>query len=88
MVGVPAPAVNGKGGFPVRVYVGTWSGNSKGVVQQEGGLVVRGDIVRFLFGSAAFFPHRGQKFLVSGSGVPHSVQKCMGVDRFAWGDKV
>ena len=39
----------------------------------------------FLSGAAAFLLQRWQMFLLSGSGIPHSVQKCMGVDRCSGG---
>jgi hypothetical protein len=37
-------------------------------------------VVGLLSGAAGFLPHWGQMVLVSGSGVPQSVQKYMGVD--------
>jgi hypothetical protein len=50
-----------------------------------GGWLSGAVVVGFVSGAAAFFPQRWQKVLLSGSGVPHSVQKCMGVDRLCGG---
>ena len=42
-----------------------------------GGWLSGARVVGSLFGAAVFFPHQGQMVLLSGSGVPHSVQKCI-----------
>ena len=63
-------------GFPDRGGCASGDAVGAGGFLWGGGLVVRG---------CRFFPAPGQEFLVSGSGILHSVQKCMGEDRWSGG---